>query len=260
MTWQEINNSRLPFIRMGENLFKRMYGEIRRNYIASLKDLTTPEQIIEASRNVIISEEMVRMDFERFYVKTGIAFAKKMQKGFEGGIEIKQDEDDWLAEVIEYVRSKTGAKITSTIRFHYKDIERITRQLVEMGIDKGWGMNKIALEISRTQGRMDLWKALRIARTEVVPASNMGTKIGAENLPGNKEKVWISTIDDRSRGANISDKYDHLAMNEVRVAFNEKFVTPNNNYLEFPGDPECEDPGETINCRCGYEVLIIPEY
>jgi len=251
MTWQEINNSRLPFIRMGENLFKRMYGEIRKNYIVSLKDLTIPEQIIEAARTVVISEEMVRVDFERFYARTGIAFAKKMQKGFIGRIEIKQDEGDWLAEVIEYVRSKTGEKITSTIRTHYKDIERIARKYVEMGIDKGWGMDKIARNIVKEQKIIDTYKALRIARTEVVTASNIGTKIGAENLPGNKEKVWISTVDERSRP-------DHMEMDGVRVPFNEDFQVAGE-YLEFPGDPR-GSPGNVINCRCGYEVLIIPEY
>ena len=56
-------------------------------------------------------------------------------------------------------------------------------------------MDKIARAIQKTQAKMDLWKAQRIARTEVVTASNVGVKVGADELPGNKVKVWISTFD-----------------------------------------------------------------
>jgi uncharacterized protein with gpF-like domain len=259
MTWQEINNKRLPFIRMGERLFRGMYSEIRKDYIASLQNLTTPEEIIQASHDLKIDETKVQAAFERFYLKTGMAFAKWITKDGNPSIERKQA-DMWEEKIIEYVRSNAGLKITKTIRTHYEDIERITKTAVEEGIKEGWGMDKIARAIQSSESEMDLWKALRIARTEVVAASNEGVKVGAEDLPGNKEKVWISTFDERSRGAKPTDTHDHMAMDGVRVPFNEDFITPNGNKLEFPGDPKCSDPGEIINCRCGYDIVVSSEY
>jgi len=249
MTWQEINNKRLPFIRFGENLFSRMYGEIRKAFITSIKNLATPEDITQAAQDFTINEDIVRINFERFYIKTGIAFAKDVQKRFSGNIEVKQ-ESDWETIIREFIRTKTGTKITKTITTHYNDIVRLTKNAVTQGIEEGWGMDEIARSISKAQGKLDTWKALRIARTEVVAASSEGIKVGASELPGSKIKIWISAFDSRSRP-------DHLEMDGVRVAMNEEFIV-GGEMLEYPGDPK-GSPGNIINCRCGYEIIVTPE-
>ena len=249
MTWDEINNKRLPFIRFGENLFKRMYGEIRKAFIASIQNLTTPEEFTQAAQGFNIDDSIVKAAYLRFYIKTGVSFAKAQVKSLRGGMEVKQDEE-WEAIISEFVRTRTGVKITQVIQSETDDIIRITKNIVQQGIDEGWGMDKIARGIQKTQSEMDLWKALRIARTEVVTASNVGVKVGADELPGNKEKVWISTFDQRSRP-------EHMAMDGVRVALNEMFDV-NGEMMEFPGDPNASAVN-IINCRCGYEILVTPE-
>jgi len=77
----------------------------------------------------------------------------------------KKQEDDWLPIIIEYVRTKKGPGIDSIIRTHGGDIESIVKRYVETGITEGWGVERVAREISKSQGKMDLWKALRIARS-----------------------------------------------------------------------------------------------
>ena len=256
MTWEEINRKRLPFIRFGENLFKRMYGEIRKSFISIIKDAQTAEEINQLAQGFKFDENIVKVNYERFYLKTGLAYARNIQKGYNKRLELKDINEDileevWYTQIMEFVKTKVGNNITSVIKTSYVDIQRITKEAVKVGIDKGWGMDKIAREISRNQGEIEKWKALRIARTEVVSASNEGVKVGYEQLPGNKEKVWISTFDNRSRP-------DHMEMDGVRVAVNEMFTLPSGNKLEFPGDPTGL-PGDIINCRCGYEILVTPE-
>ena len=249
MTWEEINNKRLPFIRFGENLFKRMYGEIRKSFISSIQNLTTPEEFTQAARSFRIDDSIVHAAYLRFYIKTGVSFAKSQVKSLRGGMEVKQEED-WEVIIREYVRTNTGKKISQVIQSETDDIIRITKNIVQQGIDEGWGMDKIARGIQKTQSEIALWKALRIARTEVVTASNVGVKVGADELPGNKVKVWISTFDQRSRP-------EHMAMDGVRVAMNEMFNV-NGEMMEFPCDPNAS-AGNIINCRCGYEILVTPE-
>ena len=249
MTWEEINNKRLPFIRFGENLFKGMYGDIRRQFISSIQNLTTPEEFTQAAQSFKIDSSIVQTAYLRFYIKTGVSFAKSQVKSLRGGMEVKQEED-WEVIIREYVRTNTGKKISQVIQSETDDIIRITKNIVQQGIDEGWGMDKIARGIQKTQSEIALWKALRIARTEVVTASNVGVKVGADELPGNKVKVWISTFDQRSRP-------EHMAMDGVRVAMNEMFNV-NGEMMEFPCDPNAS-AGNIINCRCGYEILVTPE-
>jgi len=253
VTWQEINNKRLPFIRMGERLFKGMYAEIRKGLISSLTDLTQPEEIIEVAKNYIIPDELIRSVYERFYIRTGVAFAKSIVKSHRRDIETKQ-EDDWVKEIVELIRTTLGLRISKVTKTHYKDIELITRRAVEEGIKEGWGMDKIARSIQKTQVKMDYWKSLQLARTETNTASNIGVDIGAKELPGNKEKVWISTFKQTSRP-------DHMAMDGVRVAYNDNFTLPSGAVMRYPLDPECIDhPEEIVNCGCGYEIIVSSEY
>jgi len=232
---------------MGERLFRGMYHTMTSDYLSSLADYTQPEQLIDAARSVEIDRQTVVIALTRFYQKTAIAFARSLKEKHLGRrLEIKQDEE-WLAYIVEYITTKTGAKITNIIKSHYSDIERIARLAVQEGIDNGYGMDKIARLIRKRQGEIDLWKALRIARTEVVSASSYGTMLGAEGLPGSKEKIWISTFDSRSRP-------EHMEMDGVRVGLGEMFMVAGE-AMEYPGDPNAS-PENIINCRCGYEVII----
>ena len=115
MTWDEINNKRLPFIRFGENLFKGMYGDIRRSFVSSIQNLTTPEEFTQAAQNFKIDENIVIINYERFYIKTGVSFAKDQVKSVRGNIEIKQEED-WVRIIREFIRTRTGTKITKVIQ------------------------------------------------------------------------------------------------------------------------------------------------
>ena len=256
MTWEEINRKRLPFIRFGENLFKQMYGEIRKMYIASLQDLKAPEEITQATEVFRFKEDIVVSAYERFYLKTALAYARDQIKAHSSHLEEKDLNDDmlndiWYKKVMDFIKTKVGNNISNVTLTTYKDIQAIARQAVKEGIEKGWGMDKIARAITTNQREIESWKALRIARTEVVTASNEGVKLGYQQLPGNKQKVWISTFDQRSRP-------DHMAMDGVRVAVNEYFNLPGGGQLEYPGDADGR-PGDIINCRCGYEIIVVPE-
>ena len=235
---------------MGERLFKGMYNEIKIQLKEVIRDRQTPEQITEAVRGFRFNNQIVWSAYLRFYTKTGLNYTKDTKNKFRGMESKDADYDIWLSQITEYVRSNTGFKISKVISTTYKDIEQIARNAVELGIDEGWGMDKIAREIVKKQGTIDKWKAQRIARTEVVAASSEGVKLGGESIPGNKTKIWISTFDQRSRT-------DHMAMDGVKVAFNEDFDLSGDK-LAYPGDPKGQ-AANIINCRCGYEIIVEPE-
>ena len=248
LTWAEINRKRLPYIKLGEKLFKGMYNELKIQLLTEINEARDEQEMIQISRDIELERRKVQEAFERYYAKTSVDWAKMTAKSGKSRLETKQ-EDDWLLMVLEYVRTKKGKGIDSIIATHGGDIENIVRKAVEQGISEGIGMDKIARNISTAQGEMDTWKALRIARTEVVNATGEGVKIGASELPGNKTKTWISTFDQRSR-------HDHMAMDGVEVPMNEMFNLPSGSRMEYPGDSVNGMAKDVCNCRCGYEITV----
>lgn len=88
---------------------------------------------------------------------------------------------------------------------------------------------------------MDKRAAVRNARTAVTCAQNKArfdSYERAEELGIKMKKVWLATLDDRTRES-------HVDLDGEEVDINEKF----SNGLMFPADPDGE-PAETYNCRC----------
>lgn len=120
--------------------------------------------------------------------------------------------------------------------WHRKKIEWVIRS----GIKKGYSIDKIARRLHRITN-MDRVAAYRAARTGVTSAENMGRIAGmqqAENLGIKMDKIWMATMDDRTRTS-------HRVINGERVAYEEAF----SNGLMYPAD-EAGDPEEVYNCRC----------
>lgn len=86
-------------------------------------------------------------------------------------------------------------------------------------------------------------RAVTIARTEVVGASNAGSYAGVTALGtyGPARKVWLATVDSRTREA-------HMDADGQAVALDEPFIVDGEE-LEYPGDP-AGSAGNVINCRC----------
>lgn len=86
-------------------------------------------------------------------------------------------------------------------------------------------------------------RAVTIARTEVVSASNAGSLAGASALGpyGPERKQWLATIDSRTRDS-------HMAADGQVVAMTEQFDV-GGALLEYPGDPS-GPAREVVNCRC----------
>lgn len=129
------------------------------------------------------------------------------------------------------------------------DKQAIMRKLeseLTTGILKGESIPNIA---KRLKGVSEgyLGDTIRIARTETTRVENSAKQsIGDEGkrLGYKMEKVWVATMDDRTRP-------DHLAMDGVAVPNDEPFVLPDGSQMMFPGDISLgADPSEIIQCRC----------
>ena len=185
------------------------------------------------------------------YQSVGVSFARESYKR----IKAREDEemiDKWEQYMKQYARTDAGSRITSITQMTQAQIQRIVGGAVNRATDEGLGAVETAKAIRdslREQGEtINQWRALRIARTEVMTASNVGSLRGARDLGVPMNKIWIATLDDRTRDS-------HAAMNNVEVDINEDFKLPSGAVMDGPGDP-AGGAEETINCRCSIAYRV----
>ena len=122
------------------------------------------------------------------------------------------------------------------------------KQILNKGVEDGLGVEEIARNMRQSSG--GLVRATRIARTEIIASSNIGSYMGAKATGLNLVKEWISTPDGRVRE-------DHAASDGQEVPMDDLFVVMGENLL-VPGDwQHGASPENIINCRCsqGYKAI-----
>lgn len=120
--------------------------------------------------------------------------------------------------------------------------QRVARSLAE-GVENGESIPDLAQRVRGDFSAAGPARAVRIARTEVVGASNLGAHVGAEESGLPLDKIWIATADGRTRE-------DHAEADGQRVRLDEAFSV--GGYpMRYPGDSSMGAPAsEVVNCRC----------
>jgi hypothetical protein len=123
------------------------------------------------------------------------------------------------------------------------------------------GLNGIEIGnniLQDTEIGFTLNRSKRIARTEVMRASNYAAFIAAQEHPFEVDKIWIATRDARTRRIP-KNYYDHYDMDGQMSKINEPFISKDLGgrvvTAQYPGDPRAPK-GFTIGCRC--TVAFIP--
>jgi HK97 family phage portal protein len=153
---------------------------------------------------------------------------------------------DWVFDKIKATNQDMIFRALDNIAKDSNTIQELTRKISEHFSDK----------------KNVLWRAERIARTETLTilrqSQNDASRKAKQYFP-DLEKMWISTKDDRTRGAPNglwkNSKADHWHMHGQIKKFDEDFIDPENqDKLGFPGDPKGK-PESVINCRCTFITL-----
>jgi len=125
--------------------------------------------------------------------------------------------------------------------------ERELRILLTDGVDKGKTIADMAKDIN-AHFTLERSNAVRIARTEVVGASNAGALEGMVQSGVVSKKEWLNAGDDAVREEPFNHRVEEI------VALDQPFVATGEP-LEHPGDPG-GSPGNIVNCRCTFLPIV----
>lgn len=200
---------------------------------------------------VLVSEAPIKKALTEVYTVTGADFADSTMDAI-GNQSLKSDSKEIYMQMMKsYVEQNAGQRISLITNTTEKRFKEIVKQQVDIGIQNGYGVDKIARNIEKSIGFSNKYRAIRIAQTEVIGASNAGSFQAAKSVSIPMEKGWLTK-------GNADVRHSHKDMNGKWVDMNENFRVPiykngkNTGETEpmlLPGDIKAS-AGNVINCHC----------
>lgn len=202
-----------------------------------------------------IKPDVLEKRYEQLYTLVGSDFAREEYnrlKGFHPDL-LTKEEDTWYSYLRSYVKKRVWKRIESVNHTSVEVAGNIINGIIEQSVSEGLGAYETASRIKKeliSQGiQYNQWRALRIARTEIMTASNVGSMEGAKATGEALQKYWIATYDNRTRDTHLAVESQNPRM------MNETFQV-GAYQMQHPGDP-AGGAEETINCRCSISYSVI---
>lgn len=244
MTWKTIDRKRASYIKYAKTEFSRALKAQANEYLDQVKDnglseeyTISAEPIEKAMRNVY---QRVMTQFARDTYNDLIKDAQKTQTNWEEIV------NRWFtSSVIDLSDLMTDTTA--------KSVRQIVKEAIVEGKSIREFQNDLMASYSVSERRAEL-----IGRTEIIRASNAGSLLGAEETGIPMNKYWLATRDNRTRGLNPKDIFDHYSMDENMGISLDQAFNVSGEYLQHPVDFR-GSPGNTINCRCTLTYEVIEE-
>ena len=244
--WMKTDRKRSGY----EKLYSKKLQQVLYQQFKDVADRITPHNYTSELVLNEITESDIKPTFISLYRNVGVEFARGTYSENKSKSE-EQYEDTWTTYMNNYAQTTAGERITSITEETKRIILKFIRAQIDEGVNEGYGTDVIARNIQKTlleQGvEIARWRAKRIARTEVVGASNVGAMEGARSLGQQMTKMWIATRDARTRDM-------HAAAEGLTVALDDRFDV-GGEMLDCPGDPS-GSPENVINCRCAVAFRV----
>lgn len=203
-------------------------------------------------------ENMIRAT----YLKTGVWFANNEyekhvgEKGFK-----KKDfldvEQLWEGYFESFLKSARMTELIKDVTLSsVKRLKRISKTVILDTLQKGLSIRetskRILAGVGKEWNRTNRYYASRIARTEVLTASNAGSRQGALSTGLKMTHSWIDTKDGRERESHILAGVDK---NNKNIPLEQDY-TVGGEKASFPGDPKLSGE-ERIQCRCAERFSVV---
>jgi hypothetical protein len=133
--------------------------------------------------------------------------------------------------------------LNERLRKHRTAVTKLIRDELTLGFIKGESFQQISKRIKGVLEN-DAKKAIRVARTEghrIQETANFDAANFADEQGVNIRKIWLSTLDHRTRDA-------HQELDMVEKGMNEDFVSKAGGKGKHPG--QLNNAADDVNCRC----------
>ncbi len=166
----------------------------------------------------------------------------------------------WIEQAQSYVKRNLEDRIVEVWSESKTQYTKALREATEAALDQGLGVEQTQRRIRtlvnrKLGGDINIWRARRIAQTELVSATNYGTHIGQREAVANGamiKKQWLV------RSGAKNPRHELCSGLDGQTRDVDKDFDVCGEPLMYPGDPK-GSAGNTINCRCVSIAVIDTE-
>jgi HK97 family phage portal protein len=231
------------FERSREQYYDRIAGQVAGRFSAERREvlLAYRDSGQQAALRAVDQQEDEWLKlFSRIYFNVAEDFGRRVLSNLKADLyEVKFEEDIFSRAIRTWLASE-GAKRVVGIGETTK--EKIRKELIA-GVQAGEGTFELTKRLESMYREFSTVRAERIARTEVISASNMGSQTAARSTGLPLEKEWIATFDNRTRSPHATAHGQRRDLDRPYEVMGQR--------LMFPGDGSMGATADnTIQCRC----------
>lgn len=251
-TMRSVEALRRKHLKSAEVLYRKALREQVAEVQKKLRQVETVEGMLPIAESIVVDSMPIKKAMESVYVGVGGDFARTTYSNLTANTSKKSRSEDYFDDYMRrYVEEKTGDRIKTISETTREKMLQIVKSTVGKALSEGLSVDEIRDILQQKFANMVDYRAVRIARTEVISASNAGSLQGAISTGIAFKKVWLATKTGHTRKG-------HLEMMDKSVGVMEQFSVPiydtkgaylGSEKLNFPADPN-GSAGNVINCRC----------
>lgn len=177
-------------------------------------------------------------------------------KTMGSGYDLKSDAAHvaaWERQALQFVANDMGSMITAVEAFSHTVVVLHTRVIARLAIKNGWSVARFATELKAQLDTLDFFRAIRIARTEVMTAASMGTHTGAIDTGLKLIKTWLTVP---GQGERHGEDPIYAGLNGQVRKMGQLFNLGNGSRSQMPHAINL--PGkDRINCVCTHFMVPV---
>lgn len=216
--------------------------------VLQLADKVSPQELKQRIPSLLKPDLMNKYILD-LWSKVGGKFAsdtvrmlKPLRKSLEDP-ELESWEGGFKAYMAERSKKITKQILTTQAETLNTIIDKLVAEAYQAGDAISTISGRLKDQFDREMVTIQRYEAERIARTEVIGASNKGSFDGAKSTGLPIQKGWSTSGLSGIRDSHL--QYEGMGWLSMDTFFAGAGFKP----LLYPGDPN-GDPGDTINCRC----------
>lgn len=249
--WTKFERLRRGLDNKYSSLFQKAISKEMRKVARDLQ-LMGPSATLSMMGSYAWSDELMKIMTE-LYRETAVVFGNASYRAVRNQSRKAADpfglNTDFISQIIQFLSLYGFQLVAEMTQTSKKKLTDIITQAVQEGLSID---EMVRIITSDDELGYSAMRARRIARTEVMRASNYAALQGANSHNFEVDKVWISARDSRTRRIP-RNTYDHLNMDGQQVPYDQPFTSTGKKgdtvLATAPGDPN-SPAGFTINCRC----------